>query len=330
MPERDHRRQPPKPFPPTPRGVRLRRWGWILLGTLAGATLVEWLWPTPDPAVAPAEPLSARNLAAPVARPITLLVIASDSDRIGAASNGAAPLGPANSDGLLLLRVAADTPVQLLTLPTELAVQLPGRRSPQSLGSLYREGGVALTAEAVQQLVGLERGQPDRYLVITRAALRQLVDSLGTIEANPDRSMTYQDRRLRYRIQLQGGLQQLNGSQVEQLLRFRDATGPEALAGPGRRRRQEQVAASLLQQMGRPERVAQLPQLLRQLKDQVDTNLSQGEALSLLATALSDPQPIRFSRLPLAPARDLKQPLRQLAPDAPEPLWPQAEPLKRP
>ncbi|MFO7630666.1 MAG: LCP family protein [Prochlorococcaceae cyanobacterium] len=330
MPERVHHSQASTPLPATPRLVRLRRWGWILLGILAGTTMVDRLWPNPDPAVAPEEPLSARSLAAPVARPITLLLIGSDADRIGAASNGAAPLGPANSDALLLLRVAAKTPPQLLALPTELAVQLPGRGTPQALGSLYREGGVALAAEAIQELLDLERGQPDRYLVISRGALRQLIDGLGTIEANPDRTMSYHDKRLNYRIQIQGGLQQFNGNQVEQLLRYRDESGPVALAGPGRRQRQQQLASSLLLQMGRPEQLAQLPPLLAQLKAEVDTNLSQGEALSLLATLLSDPQTLRFSQLPLAAAKDRQQPLRQLAAGAPKPLWPKLEPQPRP
>lgn len=330
MPQRVQQSPAITPLPATPRLVQLRRWGWILLGTLAGTTMVDRLWPRPDPAVAPEEPLSARSLAAPVARPITLLLIGSDADRIGEASNGAAPPGPANSDALLLLRVAANTPPQLLALPTELAVQLPGRQAPQALGSLYREGGVALAAEAIQELLDLERGQPDRYLVISRGALRQLIDSLGTIEANPDRTMSYYDKRLRYRIQIQGGLQQFNGNQVEQLLRFRDESGPVALAGPGRRQRQQQIANSLLLQLGQPEQLGQLPPLLAQLKDEVDTNLSQGEALSLLATLLSDPQPLRFSQLPLAAAKDRQQPLRQLAANAPRPLWPQLEPQPSP
>lgn len=311
--------------------MQLRRWGWIALGALGGATVLDWIWPTPDPAVLPPEPLNPRNLAAPVGRPITVLVIGSDAERIQPGSNGAAPLGPANSDALLLLRVAADTPVQLLALPTELAVQLPGRKTPQALGSLYREGGVALTADAIKELVGLRGTEPDRYLVLPRGALRQLVDSLGTIEVSPDRTMSYTDKRLKYRIQLQGGLQQLNGSQVEQLLRYRDEPGAQALAGPGRRRRQQQVASSLLLQMGRPERVATLPQLLQQLKGTVDTNLTQAEALSLVATALSAPPPIRFSQLPLLAAKGRQQPLRQLDPATPaDSLWPPAEAVKQP
>jgi len=153
--------------------------------------------------------------------------------------------------------------------------------------------------------------------VLPRAALRQLVDGLGRIELAPDRSMRYQDKAQKYRIQLDGGLQLLSGNQVEQLLRFRDQDRGEE----GRRERQQMAIESLLRQMGQRQQLTQLPDLLRQLQDQVDTNLTQSEALSLLAAALQQSESVRFSQLPLRPASQPDQPLREVDPATRHQAW---------
>jgi len=57
-----------------------------------------------------------------------VLVVGIDANQLGESSNQAAPLGRANADALLLLRVSAEEPLQVLQLPSEIAVQLPGKR----------------------------------------------------------------------------------------------------------------------------------------------------------------------------------------------------------
>ena len=288
------------------------------LGVLAGVNLLGLVWPEPDRAVQPEELPTAAGLADVPSRPISVLLIGSDADRRGAVRNGAAPAGPANSDALVLVRVDPQGPLQVLSLPVEAAVQLPGDRRPVALGSLYRRGGPALVAGATAELVHLPKGQPDRYLVLPRAALRQLVDDLGSLELAPDRTMRYRDKSQRFSIALEGGLQQLNGAQVEQLLRFRDADSGEE----GRRERQAMTLESAVRQMGQHQQLQQLPDLLRRLQDQVDTNLTQSEALSLLAAALQQKAPIRFRSLPLTPATSSSERLRQVDAGAVDQAWP--------
>jgi hypothetical protein len=82
--------------------------------------------------------------------------------------------------------------------------------------------------------------------------------------------------------------------------------------------------------------------LVRHLKGQVTTNLSEAEILSLLAAGLAQPDSVQFSSIPLAPLTSpslndssltsSKQPpgglgakaapTRHIASDAPSPLWP--------
>ena len=307
-----------RPAPPKlRRGPALVRALAAIVGGVAGLGLLGLLWPEPDRAIQPVQQLTPADLAKPPSRSITLLVIGLDSDRPGDRLNRAAPPGPANVDALLLVRVNPQGPLQVLTLPTNLAVQLPGQTKPVGLGRLYRLGGLALTADAVRNLVNLDSGQPERYLVMGRSTLRSLVDGLGSVAANPSLALRYNDRSQSFSINLQGGLQRLTGSQVEQLARYRDPARPE----DSRQENQQLVLRSLLREMALPEQLGQLSGLVKSLNAGVVTNLSQSETLSLLAAGLSHGETVQFSRVPLAPA-SANVPLRQIASTAPEPLWP--------
>jgi polyisoprenyl-teichoic acid--peptidoglycan teichoic acid transferase len=287
------------------------------LGALTTLTVLSAIWPRYDRSEEPRSEITAASLADKPRRAVTVLVIGSDADRLDAPANGAAPPGPANSDALLLLRVNPKGPLQVLNLPLELAVMLPGESRPQRLGDLYRRGGIALTADAVRELVGLEPPAPERYLVLPRSALRKLVDQLGGLELDPPRTMRYEDKAQKYRIDLQSGLQRLDGSQVEQMLRFRDKWLGEA----GRRTNHQLVETALRQQLGRPEQLGRLGDLLRGMEAKVETNLSEAESLSLLAAGLDDQRPVQFSSLPLAPEKKEHGGLRQLDREASRPLW---------
>ncbi len=289
----------------------------VALGALAGTTALGLIWHPQDKALQPKADLTPASLAEKPRRPITLLVIGSDSYRIGDASNGAAPAGPANADALLLIRVDAEGPLQVLNLPRELAVTLPGSSQPVALGELYRRGGVALTAGAVRELTGLDPPRPDRYLVLPRGALRDLINGIGGLEIDPPRTMRYQDKAQKLKIDLQGGLQQLGGAQVEQLVRFQD----KGLGESGRRLDHRAVETALYERLRQPEQLAGLASLLQRLQDKVDTNLSPREALSLLAAGLDSDRPIQFVSLPLDPAKPSHGKLRQLSKDATKPIW---------
>ena len=108
--------------PPRVRGALCV--GAAVLGIGVTGWLMATLWPKPD-RVAAGAPLSAdqpETLAPFPEVPVTVLVIGVDADRLGAASNQAAPMGPPNADALLLLRIAAQKPLQVLQIPTELGV----------------------------------------------------------------------------------------------------------------------------------------------------------------------------------------------------------------
>ena len=306
-----------------PRVRAVLRVGSALLGLGVTWWLLAMLWPEPD-RVAQGAPPSAdqpETLAPYPEAPVTVLVIGLDADRLGAPSNTAAPKGPANADALLMLRIASQEPLQVLHLPTELGVRLPGQGDPGSLAQLWRRGGVSLVSDAVRDIVGLDEGDPKRYVVMPRAALRRLVDGLGEVEVVLGQSYQRQDLTQGYRVNLQAGRQSLNGVQAEQLVRYL----PEPKNVSQRRQRQDILVSALIEQVKAPSGIGVIPALVDQLDTEIETNLSRSEQLSLAAAIIASPEPAAITRLPLA-NRAGEQTLRQIKPEASRPLWPQPQP----
>ena len=296
------------------------RLGAIALGVGATGWLLNVLWPAPDRAAKEASTKSdaLTNLAPFPSAPVMVLVVGIDANQLGESSNQAAPLGRANADALLLLRVSADEPLQVLQIPSEIAVQLPGSNTPTSLSSLWQSGGVALLNDAIQDILGSTQLSPQRYVVMPRTALRTLVDGLGDVDLVLDQTYQHNDQSQGYNINLQAGRQRLNGEKAEQFARYR----PTPLDNANRRTRQQDLILALVEQVKDSSVISTLPLLVRRLDDELDTNLSRREQLSLAAALIASPLPVRITQVPLAKRVD-NQILRQVKPDQTLPLWPQ-------
>ena len=294
-----------------------------ILVTLAGVGATGWalstVWPEQD-RVARGAPPSVDNpasLAPYPLEPVTVLLVGVDSDTLSAASNQAAPQGPANADALLLLRISSAEPLQLLQVPVELAVQLPGSQQPMALGGVWQQGGVALTVDALQEISGLPEGVPQRYVVMPRNGLRTVVEALGEVEVTLNQTYQRTDKAQGYTVNLQAGRQSLNGAQAEQLVRYRK----DSQDHPNRRIRQQILLRAMISQVQSASGIGIIRGLLEDIAGQMDTNLSEAEMLGLAAALIASPSPATITQLPLA-TRAGKQTLRQLKPGLSQPLWP--------
>ena len=312
--------------------TRLKRWfgrrPWrillrlssIALGVGATGWMLSVLWPEPDHAAKEPSIMSdaLTSLAPFPSGPVTVLVVGIDANQLGEPLNQAAPLGRANADALLLLRISADEPLQVLQIPSEIAVQLPGNDQPISLASLWQRGGVALLNDAIQEILGQMQQAPQRYVVMPRTALRTVVDALGDVDLVLNETYQHNDKSQGYNIKLQAGRQRLNGERAEQFVRYRETP----LDNANRRIRQQDLIVALVDQLKDSTVISTLPLLVGQLESELDTNLSRREQLSLAAAVIASPLPVRITQVPLAKRVD-NQILRQVKPDQTLPLWPQ-------
>ena len=313
-----------------PSPSRLKRWFGShpfrtilrVVAALAGASLIAGglgvIWPKPDPMAA--EPPSTDDPASLGPLPkqaVMVLMVGIDADAINDPSNRAAPYGPANADSLMLVQISAGDPVQVLQLPTELAVNLPGRKTIQSLADAYPLGGVALIADVISEVVGLKEGEPERFVVMPRQALRSLVDGLGEVEVTLNQSYEHKDSAQNYSVNLEAGRQTLNGQQAEQLARYK----PESKNDQARRSRQQSLLKGIHEQLNQPNAIVLLPSLIGEVSAKMETDLTPTEMMSLAAAALSSDQPPVITQLELAP-RTGQQVMRELKPNQQLPLWP--------
>jgi LCP family protein required for cell wall assembly len=136
-------------------------------------------------------------------------------------------------------------------------------------------GGPALSAIAVRELLG---GVPiDRYLRVNVQGVEQFVDALGGVTINVPFDMKYQDDSQHLYIDLKAGKQHLNGSQVQQYLRFRH----DAQGDIGRVQRQQQLMRAILEQALTPTTIPRLPKLFSVIQHHIDTNLTSKELMAL-------------------------------------------------
>ena len=314
----DSQQKPSKGWLGDRPGRSLLRIGAALLGTALAGTALATVWPKPDPVGADVQSSEGSLTLAPLPeQDVMVLVVGLDADTINAASNQAAPKGPANADSLMLVNISTKEPVQILQLPTELAVQLPGIEEMQSLSKTWQHGGIALTSDVVGELIELPANKPDRYLVISRQGLRRFVEGLGDIEVTLNQTYKHEDKSQGYSINLQAGIQTLNGAQAEQLARHK----PKANDDHQRRMRQRLLLQGVHQQLTQIDAITVVPELLSVFSNQVKTDISSKEMLSLMAAAISAPSPPVITELPLAP-RAGQQMLRELKPDLSLPIWP--------
>ena len=314
----DSQQQPSKSWLGDRPGRSLLRIGAALLGTALAGTALATIWPKPDVTGSDVPSSDGLTSLAPLPeQAVMVLVVGLDADTINAVSNQAAPQGPANADSLMLVNISAKQPVQILQLPTELAVQLPGIEEMQSLSKTWQHGGIALTSDVVGELIDLPVNKPDRYLVLSRQGLRRFVEGLGDIEVTLNQTYKYEDKSQAYSVNLQAGLQTLNGAQAEQLVRHK----PKPNDDHQRRVRQGLLLKGVHQQLAEIDVVTVVPELLNVFSNQVTTDISTTEMLSLVAAAINAPAPPVITELPLAP-RAGQQRLRELKPDLNLPIWP--------
>jgi LCP family protein required for cell wall assembly len=266
----------------------LWRVGLAFGGLWAGMWLADRVIPRQTISLSEQRPAISR-LAEPPGQPQTVLLLGLDQPSLHSPAEGDVQL-------LLLLRVHPSGGMELLQIPSELEVLLPGQNQLMSLQELYQLGGVALTSDVVSQLLGGAGDplRPDRYALIPMGSLREAIDAAGGIPFLLQTPLRYQDKAGGLNINLQAGQQWLTGEQTLQLLRLR-GTGSEG----ARRQRQQELLLPIAERLGDPAVVPLLPELLEELNNSSDTNLSKGEILSLLAAGLQQPNNMRITRLPL-------------------------------
>lgn len=167
--------------------------------------------------------------------------------------------------------------VKLLSIPRDTQIQMEGRGT-QKINATYTYEGAENSREAVSNLIG----KPvDGVVVFHFDSVVNIVDQLGGIEIDVDKRMHYRDPGQGLVIDLQPGLQTLNGEQALGYVRFRN----DALGDITRVERQRQFVIALLTQALKPVNWPRLPAVAFTLWQQTETDLPPVRLLQFGAAA---------------------------------------------
>ncbi|MCL6597863.1 MAG: LCP family protein [Alicyclobacillus macrosporangiidus] len=184
-----------------------------------------------------------------------------------------------NTDVLILCSIdRAHNRIELLSIPRDTKVTFPDGDQGK-INEALSLGGPALTERMVSDLLGVHI---DDYALTHFGGLVQIIDTLGGIRVDVPERMYYRTGDKQYGvINLQPGVQTLNGAQALGFVRFRH----DRLGDIGRTERQQEFLKALSQKLMEPTNIIRLPQLIREFWGTIDTDMSLGQVIDLAAHA---------------------------------------------
>jgi polyisoprenyl-teichoic acid--peptidoglycan teichoic acid transferase len=231
-----------------------------------------------------------------ISRPVNILVMGIDqgldTEPEKGSSKGPSDMLRSRSDTMLLVRLDPDAhKAKALTIPRDTQVTIPGM-GVEKINAANWKGGPELASEVVSQT--LNGVSVDRYIRVSTLAFIDLVDVMGGVEVFVPQRMKYDDFTQKLHIDLQPGLQTLNGQQAQGFVRFRH----DDLGDIGRTQRQQMLLKALQKKFQNPLMLARLPQIFSVLQKHIDSNMSLGEMLALVQFGVQT-QPNQFQMVML-------------------------------
>jgi LCP family protein required for cell wall assembly len=188
---------------------------------------------------------------------------------LGADTRGMRKSEVPRSDMMLVVSMDPQTKsAAMFSVMRDTFVKIPGYQKNR-INTAMSLGGPELAMETVSELTDL----PIQYYVSTDFdGFISLVDTLGGIDIDVEKNMTYSDRADNgiYDIKLKKGLQTLDGKKALQYVRFRhDATSDFT-----RTERQRKFVSALAQELQTNTSIFRLPSILRSIEPYIKTNLT--------------------------------------------------------
>lgn len=203
-------------------------------------------------------------------KPISILVLGADSLIPG-------KLGGWNgrSDFMALVYINPSTDeVSILSIPRDTYVNLKNYKVYR-INSANQIGGYKLAIRAVKKLLNIK--EIDHVVVFSIKAVSDLLDDIGPLKIFVPKRMSYHDQSASLHIDFQPGLQSLNGKQLINFLRYRDAINGDI----GRIRRQHMFFRALIKRILEPQMIFRVPSLIKKANRAILSDMNFAEMFRL-------------------------------------------------
>ncbi|MDF2874264.1 MAG: tagU [Sporomusa sp.] len=204
------------------------------------------------------------------------------------------PYDPARrSDTMMIASISPQNgTVNLLSLPRDTKVNIPGRKGYDKLNHAYAYGGAELARSTVEQFLHIPINY---YVVIDWQAFIKVIDIMGGVDLYVEHDMHYKDPYANLDIGINQGYQHLDGEKAGEYVRFRS----DELGDIGRVQRQQRFLKALAKETMQVGTILKVPALVNTLNEYVDTDMS---AMTMVKVANSlkgfDASNLRAEMLP--------------------------------
>ncbi len=164
--------------------------------------------------------------------------------------------------------------LNVLSIPRDSRVDMPGRSKADKMGHAHAFGGVSLVVDTLEQLLDI----PIHYYVrVDHGAFRRIIDAIGGVDYYVERDMFYEDPYQDLYIDLKQGQQKLNGDKAEQYVRYRgNGSDIDRIA------RQQKFLMAAIRQALKPANLLKVNNLVDIVMRSVYTNVDSSDVLRFL------------------------------------------------
>lgn len=176
------------------------------------------------------------------------------------------------SDTLMVAFVDLDQKqIRLLSIPRDTYITIPTSGEQTKINHAYAFGGVELTKQTLESNFGIK---PDYFLDVDFQGFIDVVDALGGITLNVPMKMYYPDEG----IDLEPGVQELDGSKALQFCRFRS----DGKGDLGRVDRQQAFLVALKEEMFQAGTLLKIPEICTAVMSNMQTDFTGTQMLEIL------------------------------------------------
>ncbi len=205
---------------------------------------------------------------------INILILGIDA---GVNGNTSKPRpGTGRSDVMMLASIDEITKeAGLLWIPRDTRVYIAGSINDyDKAGHAYAYGGPALSVQTMQEALKVDI---HHYIRVDFEAFKKAVDILGGVTIDVPPGMTYEDPYQDLYIHLEEGRQVLNGEQALGFVRFRSYRDADI----ARIEAQKKFIAALMDKALSMSSILKVPEIIKEIKPYVKTDLTDADALYL-------------------------------------------------
>lgn len=215
---------------------------------------------------------SIKEIRTPLETTLNVLVMGSD---ISYSRGHAIDNAPTRSDTMMLVRIdPVSKQVNILSIPRDSRVIIPGHRYHDKINSAFAIGGERLARQTVANLVGVP---VHHYAILRVNGLVNIIDIIGGVEIDVEKNMHYRDYTAKLDINLKKGRQILNGTQAHGYVRFRH----DEIGDIGRVQRQQKFVDALAEKLLRPSTIIRFPELVAEVQKNIITDMTNNEMLRI-------------------------------------------------